>query len=144
MDFDSLRPVLSGIVGGSIAIWIGARWQRRQSSADRRSSQLLARSHKLASILASALFFSGLIAAIALYKIAGFENTDWVPFALGAGGGCFAAMLVLALVPFVRGQSIKESYLAFANSQQSSPLVVYAILGFGSVGCFFALAKLLA
>ena len=143
MDFESIRPVLSGIVGGGIALWLGARWQRRQSSFERQSSQSLARTHKLASILASVLFFSGLITAIALYKVAEFESTDWIPFALGAGGGCLAALVALALVPLSRGQSVKDSYLAYAASQQSSPFVVYSILGVGSMGCLFAMAKLL-
>lgn len=144
MDFDSVRPILSGIVGGGIALWLAARWQRRQSSAERRSSEALGRTHRLASIIASVLFFSGLIFAIALYKIGGFKSTDWAPLGLGVGGGCFAALIALGLVPLIRRQSIKDSFLAFAASEQASPLAIYVILASGSVGFFFAAAKLLA
>ena len=142
MDFDSIRPILSGAVGGAIAIWLGSRWQRRQPQHAQLSNDELLHSHRLAVYLASGVFFAGIIAGITMYAFADFAKNDWLPLGLGVGGGCLASLLVLTIVPLVTGQSIRDAYAAFAISEKSSPTLVYGLLGLGTLAFLWAVASL--
>jgi hypothetical protein len=143
MDFQHLRPILSGLVGGLVAIGVGMWWQRRQPEKLRRSRQLIFESHKVAVYLASFLCFAGLIAGLSLYQYAGFKNTDWVPLGLGFGGGVTAATLTLVILPLLTGRSVRQAFIAFAESEQAPPVLIYAILALGVLLFVWTLARLL-
>ena len=139
MDFYSIRPIFTGLAGGAIAIWLGSRWQRRQPTEIQQSNADLLHSHRLTVYLASIFFFAGILAGIAMYTFGHFAKNDWRPLGLGVGGGCAAAVLILFLVPVIRGQSIKGAYAAFAISEKTSPLPIYFALGTGVLAFAWAL-----
>jgi hypothetical protein len=131
MDFQDLRPILSGVIGGAIAIGVGVWWQRRQPEDLRRARQAIFENHKIAVYLASFLCFAGIVAGLMLYQYAGFKNTDLAPLGLGFGGGLTAATLTLVILPSITGRSVRQAFIAFAESEQVPPVLIYAILGLG-------------
>jgi len=123
MEFDSIRPVISGIVGGIIATWLTSRWARTlPDSYNRKSRDTLLRQHRASIWTANVLFFAGLCFGIALYRIGGFASTDWRPMLWGFGLASVLPLLAIAVVSQVSGRSTKEAYVAFAWGQ-GSPLL---------------------
>jgi hypothetical protein len=143
MDFDAIRPVLSGVVGGAIATWLTARLARNlPSHYGSKPRELLAKRHRPAIWVANALFFVGLLSALALYKWGGFADTDWRPLLLGSGLASVLPLAALPLVSVVCGRSVKEAFVAFAWGQGSPIWATYGILGAGVVAFVFAVAAL--
>ena len=115
MEFDSLRPILSGLAGGAIATWLTSRWSRRLPSRyGLKSRDLLLRQHRASAYCANVLFFLGLCLGIALYPLGGFSDSDWRPLGLGFGAASVAPLLALPVVSFLTGRSAREAYVAFA------------------------------
>jgi len=143
MEFDSIRPVLSGIVGGIIATWITSRLVRSLlRSYNSRSRESLLKQHRVAIWVANTLFFAGLCVGIALYPLGGFANTDWRPLLWGFGLASVLPLIALGLIPLISGRSVKETYVAFSWGQGSPLWVTYGILGAGVVAFAFAVASL--
>ena len=143
MEFDSIRPVISGVIGGIIATWLASRWARNlPASYNFKSRNALFKEHRLAIWVANTLFFVGLFFGVALYRIGGFADTDWRPLLWGFGLASVLPLLALAVMPLVSGRSIKEAYVAYALGQGSPLWATYSILGAGTVAFFFAVASL--
>ena len=141
MEFDSIRPVISGVVGGMIATWLTSRWARNlPTSYNRKSRDMLLRQHRPAIWTANVLFFAGLCFGVALYRIGGFANTDWRPLLWGFGLASVLPLVAIALVSLVCGRNAKEAYVAFALGQGSPLWATYGILGAGAVAFLFAVA----
>lgn len=143
MEFDSIRPVISGVLGGIIATWLTSRWARNlPTSYNGRSRAALLRQHRPAIWTANVLFFVGLCFGVALYRIGSFANTDWRPLLWGFGLASVLPLLAIAFVSFVSGRRTKEAYVAFALGQGSPLWATYGILGAGVVAFGFAVASL--
>jgi len=143
MEIDSIRPVISGVIGGMIAAWLTSRWARNlPKSYNRKSRDILLKQHRPAISSANTLFFAGLCFGVALYRIGGFANTDWRPLLWGFGLASVLPLLALAVISFVAGRSVKEAYVAFAWGQGSPIWATYGILGAGVVAFAFAVAGL--
>lgn len=106
MEFESIRPVLSGVAGGIIATWLTSRWSRRLPSRHNgKSRDSLLRQHRPAIWTANTLFFLGLIFGVALYRIGGFDNTDWRPLGLGFGLASVLPLLAIFIVSILSGET---------------------------------------
>src|SRR5690606_7063833 len=100
MDFDSIRPVISGLIGASVAVWLTSRWQKSlPKHLAGKSNEDLARRHKLAVLVANALFFIGLGIGLAMYKLGGYPGTDMTPLFVGFGFSGFMPIAALAAIP---------------------------------------------
>ena len=143
MEFDAIRPVISGVIGGIIATWLTSRWARTlPTSYNSKSRKTLAKQHRPAIWVANILFFAGLCFGVALYRIGGFADTDYRPMLWGFGLASVLPLLALAAVSLVCGRSTKEAYIAFALGQGSPLWATYGILGAGVVAFAFAVASL--
>jgi hypothetical protein len=143
MEFESIRPVLSGVAGGIIATWLTSRWSRRLPSRHNgKSRDLLLRRHRPAIWTANALFFLGLVFGVALYRIGGFDSTDWRPLGLGFGLASVLPLLAIFVVSILSGRSPREAYVAFSFGQGMPLWATYGLLGAGSVALVFVLASL--
>lgn len=143
MEFDSIRPVISGVVGGIIATWLTTRWSRNlPHSYNRKSRGVLIKQHRPAIWTANVLFFLGLCFGIALYRIGGFANTDWRPLLWGFGLASVLPLAAIGLVSLATGRNAKEAYVAFSFGQGSPLWATYGILGAGVVAFVFALASI--
>jgi hypothetical protein len=145
MEFESVRPVVSGVVGGLLAILFChalSRWVPQVCNG--KSAATLLRQYRVAIWLANGLFFLGLLAGIGVYWLGFFPNDDWRGLALGAGGGSIAALAVIAALTLVTGGSPKEAYVAYAISQKTPVALVYGILMLCAASFAAAVASLLA
>ena len=143
MEFDSISPAISGVVGGMLATSLVARWSRNLPGGYRgKSRQRLAREHRASIWTANALFFVGLFSGVALYPLGGFANTDWRPLLWGFGLASVLPLLAIAVVSLLSGRRLKEAFVAFALGQGSPVWVTYLPLGAGVVAFGFAVADL--
>lgn len=145
MDFESIRPLFSGLVGGLLAILfchVLSRWVPQVCNG--KSAATLIRENRAAIWLANGFFFGGLLAGIAIYQLGFLPSDDWRGLALGAGGGSLAALGALAVLAFVTGHSPKEAYVAYAVSQKTPVVLVYGILMLCIASFAAAVASLLA
>lgn len=142
MDGDGffLRPVISGVIGGIVAAWLCSRmaaWVpvfRNGKPAD-----VLLRENRFSIWGGNLIFFFGIFLGIAFYQLGYFENSDWRGFALGTGAGCLGALIVIPIQAVASGREMAEAYVAFAISQRTPTIVLYAIVIVG-VGGFSAAA----
>jgi hypothetical protein len=126
MDLQLLRPVISGLVGGLIAILFCralARWVPEVCNG--KKAETLISENRLGIWLANIFFFGGILAGIAIYQFGFLPNNDWRGFALGIGGGSICALIALLLMAMAAGRSPIEAYVAFAVSQQSPIAILY-------------------
>ncbi len=143
MEFDAIRPIVSGVIGGAIATWLTARLARNlPSHYGSRPRESLAKRHRPAIWVANGFFFVGLLSGIALYKWGGFKDTDWRPLLLGFGLASVLPLAALPLVSVVCGRNVKEAFVAFAWGQGSPLWATYGILGAGVVAFVFGVASL--
>ena len=109
MSLDDLRPILSGLAGSVVAVWLShklARWI--PSSLNGKSAELLVRQNRAAIWCANTLSAMGLVGAVALYQWAGFSNNDWRPLGLGFGFAFTAPLLIVPAVSWLRGMKRKR------------------------------------
>ncbi|MBP1475393.1 hypothetical protein J7I44_13855 [Frateuria sp. MAH-13] len=143
MEFDSIRPILSGLTGGAIATWLLSRWARSLPRGYRsKSREQLLREHRVAVYAANGLFMAGILLSLAMYKLGGYASNDPWPLAMGFGAASAAPLLALAIIPALTGRSIREAYVAFAWGQGSPIWATYGILGVGLLALAWGLAKL--
>jgi len=140
MEFDSIRPIFSGLLGGLIAVVL-CNWMSRWVPVvcNRKGVATLLRQNRIGIWLANILFFVGLIGGIAIYQLGYLPETDWRGLALGFGSGCLTALLILPASAILSGRSPKEALVAYAISQKTPTILLYGILCFG-VACFGAAA----
>ena len=145
MDFDSIRPILSGVAGGVIATWLTTRLARSlPESYNAKPRDVLLRQHRVAVHTANALFLAGLFLGVALYPLGGFANTDATPLLWGFGLASVLPLVALYFVSVGFGRSAKEAYVAFAIGQGAPIWMTYGILGAGVVAFLFAVARALS
>jgi hypothetical protein len=132
MEINELRPVISGIIGGIIAILIGGfinrHWPQR---LDKKTKEVLIRENRLAIWIANISFVIGLIVAIAMYQWMGFEKSDWRPLCLGFGVALTTPALALSLATFLCGREQHQAYIAYALSQGISLKLLYFLTAAG-------------
>src|SRR5688572_8188252 len=113
MDIDSIRPVVSGLIGAFIAVWLTSRWGKSlPKDLAGKSNEDLTLQHKLAVLVANTMFFSGLGIGIAMYKLGGYLSTDMTPLLVGFGFSGLMPILALVAIPLVRGQRPIEALYA--------------------------------
>jgi hypothetical protein len=143
MDFDSVQPIISGLVGGSIAMWLTTKWMRWVPEVFRRKSAgTLLEEHHSAVVIADCLFFVGLLVGLALYQFAGFERNDWRPIVLGFGLASVGPLCSLLVVSLVTRRNPKEAFVAFAISQRTPLVLIYGLLVLGAITFFATIAAL--
>ena len=143
MEFNTIRPLFSGLVGAAIAVWLNAKLMRWvPETYDSMTPEELLGQHAVAVKLANVLFIAGIFFGVALYKFASFSDSDWRPMALGFGLASVMPLIALPLISVAMGRSPKAAYAAFAIGQKTPVFVTYGILGLGVVAFFFAVASL--
>lgn len=143
MDPDTLRPLVSGLVGGLVAAWLGSRaskWLPQTFQGIARET--LMHEHRAAVRFGNALFFVGLVIGIAMYKVLGFASNDWTPLLVGVGFAGAAPMLALFSVSKARGKDPAGAFFAFAISQGMPMSLTYGLLGAAALMLPFGLYRL--
>lgn len=138
VNFDDIRPVFSGLVGGAIAVWLSNRLSRWMPSAlDGKSAQALVDENRSAIRFANFASLFGILGVLVLYQLGGFAHNDWRPLALGLGFAFAAPLLVLPIVALATRTNIRHCMVAYAISQGMPVAVIYGLLVLG-LPLFFA------
>jgi hypothetical protein len=143
MDFETVRPIVSGLAGAALAAWLChalSRWV--PTVCNGKSAPQLVRENRAAIYLSNACFACGLIGAIAVYKLGHAASNDWRIAAVGFGAGAVAPVLVLPLSAATAGRAPKEALVAYAIAQKIPTALLYAIFAFGSACLAAGLAGL--
>lgn len=139
MEFEDVRPYISGLAGGLIATLLGVYWARRAPRTIRgKSREWLADTYRLSIFWANGALMTGILGSLALYVFGLFADNQWEPLGLGFGGGCVGALIALTLVPLLTRGSPRDAFSAYAISQKTPAPILYSILAFGAV--LFSLA----
>lgn len=125
MDFDSIRPVISGLIGGAVAVWLGYKWKRFLPAAGRPSTQAhLTHTYARTTRCANWLFGLGIGCGLFMYWSGQAASNDWRPLGLGIGGSMFGIVLLMGAAPLVvRGGTWSDAFRAYALAQKC-PVVV--------------------
>lgn len=129
MDFELMRPMISGVLGGLFAmIFCRALAGWIPQICNGKSAETILRENRVLILVANALFFCGILIGFALSQFGLLSDADWRAVALGLGGGSAAALISLPLLATIRGSSPKEAFVAFAISQNVPPILLYSVL----------------
>jgi hypothetical protein len=130
MDFDTIRPVISGLIGATIAGWLAVKWAGRLPHA-KSSSKQSSIVDKQRTILRCANIGAGLGigAGLVLYFGGFLDRHDWR--GLGLAAGLMALLpLVVIVVGNLRGgmDSIKNGLLAYAIAQKTPVVLLFPLM----------------
>jgi hypothetical protein len=142
VEFDTIRPVLSGIAGGVIATWLVNYWSRHMPDSWRtKPRKALVQQHRVAVAAGNASFPIGLVSGVSLYWLGGFASTDYRPMLWGFGLASVLPLLAIYFISLVSGRKAKEAYVALSLGQGTPIWVTYGLLGAGVVAFCFAVAS---
>lgn len=139
MDFESIRPIISGIVGGVISLWlIGRLGKGIPRSFGAKGAEELVQENKTKIIVSNVLFFANIAGGFLLYHYGYFERDDWRGLALAFGSATISPVVFLLFASIGSGnRQIKEALLAYAISQRVPFAILYGAFAIGAA-CFFA------
>jgi len=143
MMYESIRPIVSGVLGAVVAVWLGRSWARWVPvECARKSASVLKKEHRVGILVANGLFLLGLLGAVFLYQPGYFARNDWRPAGLGFGVATTAPLAWLYTYAVVTGRRVTEVYVAYSMSEQTPPRVLYGIMSAGVICLFVTLASL--
>ncbi|HKU17423.1 MAG TPA: hypothetical protein VJQ52_23715 [Steroidobacteraceae bacterium] len=145
MDLESIRPAISGLIGGAVSVWLLRRLsQSVPETCGTKGVDELVQENKLKILVSNIVFFASLAGGVALYHIGYFDRRDWRGLLLVFGIATIAPALFLFVSSIAGGvQRVKEAYVAYAIAQRVPPGVVYAGFALGSICLFVALGSVL-
>jgi hypothetical protein len=124
VQFEDIRPVLSGIAGGLVAMGLYRLWAKwLPKGINGKPTEALRLQYRSEVWLANIAVGVGILGGLALYYSGRYASTDWRPLALGLGFSFSAPLVVLPLVALLRGGHPREAYTAYALAQKTPPLL---------------------
>jgi hypothetical protein len=145
MDIESIRPIISGLIGAAIAVWFLrkiATWI--PTTCNGKSVAELAHKHRWKLRCAKAIGFAALLGGVALYKGGWFASNDWRGLGLSFGAACMLpALLLIVISASERRAAIQEALVSYAVGQDTPPLLLNSITVAGTVLFFVAAASML-
>jgi hypothetical protein len=138
MDASTWRPIVSGLIGAVVSLWLGRRWAKTlpETFASKSIEQIRFENRAAVSI-ANAMFFVGLCIGLAMYKIGGYSNNDMAPLAIGFGFAGVMPVVVLAVTATFTRRNVSEAFAAFSIGQGTPMWATYGSLALFS---FIAIA----
>jgi hypothetical protein len=145
MEFDSFRPLVSGLIGGLLTVWLMKRWSAAVPLAFKgKGAEQLVSEYKTGIVAANALFFATIALGIYLLNVWHVPRNSWAHGLLVIGLAVVAAAAGL-LLPTVgkRRAYVAEAIAAFAIAERT-PLVVLAGIGVIGAICLASALSMLA
>lgn len=145
MSIDDVRPIISGIVGGMLAICLSALLSRWIPKAFRqKSADFLLREFRIAIKVTNLLSLLGLLSPIILYRWADFSNHDLRPLGLGFGLMLSTPLVVMPLWAILSSRAPSEAVVAYCISQKLPVTLMLMLLIPGVPLLLFSVWSLLA
>lgn len=130
MSFDTIRPILSGIIGALLAGWLVTKWARWVTvGVGRKGRERLLAEYGRTIRVANVLSFSGLLVALFCYWGGWLSQYDWRGLGLGAGLMAFLPIAYITVFCASRGaETIKECLVTYAISQKTPTVWFFAVM----------------
>lgn len=145
MDWDAIRPVITGTIGGLLSLWVMKRWAPYVPQAYKdKSAKQLAAEYRFSIVLGKLLFGGTIVIGVVLFQAGYFPRTSWAHFFLMVGVAISAQLAVLLLPAVGKGRSkAVEALVAYAIAERVPLPVVAAIALIGVVCLASAIGMLL-
>ncbi len=129
MEFDTVRPIVAGVIGGLLSMWLMKRWSRLLPQAyNEKTAEQLVAEHRISIIAANVLFIGTIVFGIYLFKGGQVASNSWKHFFLVVGVAILAPLAALLLPAIGKGRSrAMEAVTAFAVAERT-PLPVLAVI----------------
>jgi hypothetical protein len=144
MDFESIRPLISGLIGGVIGVWLLRKLAKGVPEiCGIKTADELVQENKSKILVSNMLFFGALASGVLLYHLGIFGRNDWRGLALSFGLATVAPVLFLFLASMKGGrQRVKEAYVAYAVAQRVPIAVLYGGFALGAICLSVALGSM--
>jgi len=140
MAFEDFRPILSGLVGGAVAVWLSSVLAGRMPISFRgKSIDRMAQENRSAIKVVNLLGLVGIFGALALYQFLNFAHNDWRPLALGFGFAFSAPLIWLPLSAVAANRHPAEALIAYAHQQKMPATILLPLLALGLPTLIFAI-----
>ena len=130
MDFDSVRPIISGLIGATIAGWLAIKWAKRLPHAKNEAKQRqLAREQKGVILAANVGAGIALATGLILYLGGILDNRDWRGLGLMMGLMAFLPSLVIVSCNLRGGvEQIRDGFMAYSIAQKTPPFLLFSLM----------------
>lgn len=130
MDFDIIRPIISGLIGATIVGWLALKWSKRLPHASNQpKQQKLAREQKGVILVANTGAGIALATGLILYFGGIVDDRDWRGFGLMMGFMAFLPSLVIILSNLRGGvRKIYEGFMAYSLAQRTPPFLLFTLM----------------
>jgi hypothetical protein len=137
MEIETLRPIITGLIGGLLSLWLMKRWAPfvPQAYKDKTAEQLVAE-NRTSIIAANILFIGTIVGGVYLFNAGYVTSTSWRHFFFVVGVAIVAPLAALLLPVIGKGRNrAVEAITAFAIAERT-PLPVLAAIALVGVVCF--------
>ena len=144
MDFDTVRPIISGLVGAAIAGWLATKWARRLplASSPIQQQRMVGRQKKVircANVGAGIGIGTGLV----LYLGGFLDSHDWRGLGLSAGLTALFPLLIIVMGNIRAGaDEIWAGFAAYAVAQKTPAVLLFPLMGLMIAGGIWATVAL--
>jgi len=145
MEFDTIRPIISGLIGATIAGWLAVRWTKRLPHANNQSTQRkLAKNQKGVVRAANIGAGIGIATGLILYLGGFMDDRDWRGLGLAMGLMALLPMLVIIIANFKGGsRQVREGFAAYALAQKAPSAILFPLMGLMVCGGVWAAIALI-
>lgn len=137
MELENIRPIITGLIGGLLSLWLMRRWARHvpETYKEKSAEQLLSE-YRPRIVVAKALFIGIIVFGIYLFKAGHMPSTSWKHLFLVVGVAILAPLAALLFPAIGKGwRQTAEAVAAFAIAERT-PLPVLVISIVVGVVCF--------
>ncbi|MEM1158803.1 MAG: hypothetical protein AAGH72_11180 [Verrucomicrobiota bacterium] len=130
MDFDTVRPVISGIAGSFIAAGILALLAKYLPySNDLSRQRSIEGNHRRVTQFANVGAGIGIVTGLIFYLGGIFDSNDWRGFGIMMGLTGLLPVTVILFANLLDGtEQIREGFIAYSLSQKTPPVVLFPLL----------------
>ena len=130
MDFDTIRPIISGLIGATIAGWLAVKWAKRLPHAKNQAKQRkLAKEQKGVILAANVGAGIALVTGLILYLGGILDDRDWRGFGLMMGLMAFLPSLVIVSCNLRGGgRQIRDGFMAYSLAQKTPPFLLFGLM----------------
>lgn len=136
MDFETIRPLFTGAIGGLLSLWLIRRWAPHVPQAhNSKTAEQLAAENRVGIVAGNVLFIGTILVGLYLFNSGKVPSNSWRHFLLLIGVALLApvAAVLLPTIGKGRGRAI-EAVIAFAIAERI-PLLGVVLFGITGVVC---------
>ncbi len=136
MDFEAIRPFLTGAVGGLLSLWLIRRWAPYVPMAYKaKTADQLATENRVGIIVGNVLFIGAMLVGVWLFKSGQAPSNSWSHLCLVVGVAVLAPFAAVLLPTMGKGRDrAVEAVVALAIAQRV-PLLGVVLIGIVGIVC---------